>query len=548
MMKLMRSVALPATCVSAALLSSTHAVRAQAQTCPCSLWTPATTPANAALTDNQPIEIGVKFRSDIAGFVTAIRFYKGVPNGGTHVGHLWSATGTMLAEAAFVNESADGWQEVQFSPAVAIAANSTYVASYHSDGFFALDAGYFAANGADAAPLHALAAGVEGPNGVFVYGPGAFPAGGATNNYWVDVVFRTDLAPDTTPPAVAAVTPASGAVNVPLASAVRATFNEAIDPATVNASTFELRDAANALLPATVTYNASARTATAALASGLLAQTTYTATVKGGVIGVEDLAGNALAGDITWSFTTGTPTPPSDEGPGGPILVVASTSNPFGRYYAEILRAEGLNAFTVTDISLVTPARLAAAHVVILGEMPLSPAGAAMFADYVANGGSLVAMRPDAQLASVLGLTPQGATLSNGYLQIDTAAAPGAGLVADTVQFHGTADRYANNGASIVARLFSDAATATASPAVTLASVGALGGQAAAFTFDLARSIVYTRQGNPAWAGQERDANAPIRSDDLFFGAAAGDPQPDWVDLTKVAIRRQTSSSGCSRT
>ena len=53
---------------------------------------------------------------------------------------------------------------------------------------------------------------------------------------------------------------------------------------------------------------------------------------------------------------------------------------------------------------------------------------------------------------------------------------------------------------------------------------------------DLARSIVYTRQGNPDWSGQERDGLAPIRSDDLFFGAANGDPRPDWIDLNKVAI------------
>ncbi|MGH2944313.1 MAG: fibronectin type III domain-containing protein, partial [Solirubrobacteraceae bacterium] len=38
--------------------------------------------------------------------------------------------------------------------------------------------------------------------------------------------------------------------------------------------------------------------------------------------------------------------------------------------------------------------------------------------------------------------------------------------------------------------------------------------------------------GNPAWAGQERDGITPIRSDDMFFGAG----QPDWVDLSKVAI------------
>ena len=38
-----------------------------------------------------------------------------------------------------------------------------------------------------------------------------------------------------------------------------------------------------------------------------------------------------------------------NQGPGGPILVVSGDSNPFGRFYAEILRNEGLNEFDVTD-------------------------------------------------------------------------------------------------------------------------------------------------------------------------------------------------------
>src|ERR1700730_13248590 len=63
-----------------------------------------------------------------------------------------------------------------------------------------------------------------------------------------------------------------------------------------------------------------------------------------------------------------------DQGPGGPILVVASAANPFSKYYAEILRTEGLNAFTVTDISQVSAATLAAYDVIILGEMPLTSA------------------------------------------------------------------------------------------------------------------------------------------------------------------------------
>jgi len=121
-----------------------------------------------------------------------------------------------------------------------------------------------------------------------------------------------------------------------------------------------LRDSSAVVIPATLSYNAGTRTTTLATTAGLLAHTTYTATIGGGAGGVIDLAGNALASDVVWSFTTGAATPPPDDGPGGPILVISSSSNPFGRYYAEILRAECLNEFTATDISLGTPAVLVA--------------------------------------------------------------------------------------------------------------------------------------------------------------------------------------------
>ena len=88
---------------------------------------------------------------------------------------------------------------------------------------------------------------------------------------------------------------------------------------------------------------------------------------------------------------------------------------------------------------------------------------------------------------------------------MNTSNGPGSGIVDETIQFHGTADRYTLTAATNVATLYVNATTATSNPAVTLRSVGTNGGQAAAFTYDLARSIVYTRQGNPAWSGQERD-------------------------------------------
>jgi hypothetical protein len=223
-----------------------------------------------------------------------------------------------------------------------------------------------------------------------------------------------------------------------------------------------------------------------------------------------------------------------DQGPGGPILIITSGSANYGNYYAEILRNEGLNAFAVADIGSVTPTTLAAYDLVVLAKMSLSSTQAAMFSDWVSGGGNLIAISPPSQLAVVLGLTPVGTTLSNGYILIDASTKAGHGIVNQTIQFHGSADRYTLNGASTIATLYSTAASVTANPAVTMNTFGA--GQAAAFTYDLASSIVYTRQGNPAWAAQERDGFSPIRSDDQFYGNAASDPQADWIDLTKVAI------------
>jgi hypothetical protein len=222
------------------------------------------------------------------------------------------------------------------------------------------------------------------------------------------------------------------------------------------------------------------------------------------------------------------------QGPGGPVLVVADPGDPFGRYNAEILRAEGLNEFAVTDKANLSAATLGAYQVVVLAHTTsLSAAQVTTLNDWVQGGGNLIAMRPDKQLAGLLGLADAGGTLANGYVKVDTGSGPGAGIAAATMQFHGTADRYALNGATSIASLYSNATTATANPAVTLRSVGTRGGQAAAFTYDLAQSVVYTRQGNPDWDAQDRDGLAPIRSNDLFFGGAG---QADWVNLDKVEI------------
>ena len=219
------------------------------------------------------------------------------------------------------------------------------------------------------------------------------------------------------------------------------------------------------------------------------------------------------------------------EGAGGPVLVVTHPGDPFGRYYAEILRAEGLTGFTVAELPEVGPETLAGHDAVLLAAGDMTDAQAAMLGEWVHAGGKLVAMRPDAALGDLLGLGTDAGDLTEGYVGVDTSAPPGAGITPVTMQVHGVSDRWTGGPARTVARLYADAATPTASPAVTLRSVGSAGGQAAAFTYDLARSVVATRQGNIAWAGQKRETQsetAPVRPHDLFF--------PGWVDFGRIRI------------
>jgi hypothetical protein len=176
-------------------LDSAPALRAASGMCPCSIWSTNAVPAQDAVTDGVPIEVGVKFRSDVPGYITGIRFYKGISNTLTHTATLWSIAGTPLVSATFTSETASGWQQVTFNSPVAVLSNTTYIASYHSpSGYFAIDTGYFT-TGVDNVPLHAPAWASGDPNGVFQEdgtGPdGWFPANGTDNNYWVDVTFTT---------------------------------------------------------------------------------------------------------------------------------------------------------------------------------------------------------------------------------------------------------------------------------------------------------------------------------------------------------------------
>ena len=109
--------------------------------------------------------------SDVAGQITALRFWKSPGETGAHVGRVWSNAGQSLASVAFTNETASGWQQQALSTPLAVAASTAYVVSVNTG-----TNGYYAATGnAFTTPLvHAHLTAPAGANGL--YGsPGTFP-------------------------------------------------------------------------------------------------------------------------------------------------------------------------------------------------------------------------------------------------------------------------------------------------------------------------------------------------------------------------------------
>ena len=117
------------------------------------------------------------------------------------------------------------------------------------------------------------------------------------------VVYLTGCAPppvgDVVLPTISSNSPLASATEVALAANVTATFSEAMDSATLSASTFTLAGPGATTVAGVVTYagNVATFNPTASLAGSTL----YTATIT---TGAEDLAGNALASNHSWTFTT----------------------------------------------------------------------------------------------------------------------------------------------------------------------------------------------------------------------------------------------------
>lgn len=149
-------------------------------------------PGTPVQADTKAVEVGVRFRSNVAGTIEALRFYRGTGNASGYVARLWTNSGALLAQVPVTDGRIPGWQEVALPSPVFISAGTTYVVSYYSsNGQFARDV-----NGLTSAivsgNLTAPASASVGGNGVYVYASGGgFPANSYKDtNYWVDVRFK----------------------------------------------------------------------------------------------------------------------------------------------------------------------------------------------------------------------------------------------------------------------------------------------------------------------------------------------------------------------
>jgi methionine-rich copper-binding protein CopC len=257
--------------------------------CPCTIFTDSTVPATVTQNDPSSVELGVKFTADTDGVISGVRFYKGPQNVGTHTGSLWTTDGTQLATAVFRNESSTGWQTVTFLNPVAVAAGTTYIASYHTTvGYYSATVGAYNSTGVDNFPLH-----VPVNGGVYSYA-GGFPNSTSASDYGVDVVFTV---PASVVPTVSSSDPSDGDTNIGKNSQITATLSTAILSGT---TTVAVTSSGGAALSGTTAIDSSHQILTFTPAVSLASDTTYTVSVSG----ARSLSGTVQAAPNTWSFST----------------------------------------------------------------------------------------------------------------------------------------------------------------------------------------------------------------------------------------------------
>lgn len=264
-------------------------------------------PQNPDSNDGSSVELGMRFSPTVDGHVTGIRFYKSPSNTGTHVGTLWSSTGSRLARVQFTGETASGWQQAVFDTSVAVEAGSTYVVSYSApNGHYSGDNWFFAYRGLERNPLAVAGGFGANPAGVYNTSSGFPESSYQQGNYYVDAMFQPM---DAVPLQATAPSPADTAQSVALTTPIAATLSK---PVLADSVKIELDVDGGSPVSGTTTYDPATRRAVFEPSSTLAEGTRYVATIS-----AKDSAGHSVTSGSEWSFRTVLPTAAEGDCPCG---------------------------------------------------------------------------------------------------------------------------------------------------------------------------------------------------------------------------------------
>lgn len=136
--------------------------------------------------DGQPYELGLRFKSNINGFITGIRFWKAANETGIHKGRIWF-NNTALNLIEFTNETPEGWQQQNLSTNLLIEAEIIYTVSVNINTHYVGSFGEALTSSISNGNLSTIA---DGNNGVLAFNLNEKPTQTFRNaNYFRDIVF-----------------------------------------------------------------------------------------------------------------------------------------------------------------------------------------------------------------------------------------------------------------------------------------------------------------------------------------------------------------------
>ena len=222
---------------------------------------------------DSPVNLGVRVTTSEAGTVTKVLFAKHISNVDAHTAVIWDSTGAVLTTQAFVDETAEGWQEVTLATPVHVDAGATFTVGYSL-----MHTGFAYGPTFPATTVGPLTI----DTGYYVYSsnPTDFPGGTVGSNYGVDFEFMVDAPSATTTVAETTTTVADTTTTVAATTTTvtPTTTTLAASTTTVAPTTTTTAAPTTTSAPTTTTATVTATTALASTTSVVVEPATVTTT------------------------------------------------------------------------------------------------------------------------------------------------------------------------------------------------------------------------------------------------------------------------------